>query len=309
MAVDTFNFNGRTLRVTCDQRGVLTIAFDLPGRTYNVLTAEVFAELDRLLDTLHAEAAPGGRVRLVAFRGGKASGFLAGADLRELASLPDAAAAEELSRLGQAVLDRIERLRVPTVAVIHGPCLGGGLELALACRHRLALDDQRTQLGAPEVALGLLPAWGGTQRLPRRIGLRAGLAMILEAEKISAPRALAWGLVDRCWPAAMFGDGVARYVAQRLAGPPLRRRSHRKGLRTGRGRRARQAVLHAAGRWLPASSNLATAQAAALQAVEEGLLHGRDAGVRAEQRHFGQLLFTPHCQQRLSRFLDRGRRP
>ena len=91
-------------------------------------------------------------------------------------------------------------LPCPTVAVIHGPCLGGGLEFALACRHRIARDDAQTKLGLPEVQLGLIPGWGGTQRLPRLVGLRQALRMILEGATLSAKKAAAAGLVDLAAP-------------------------------------------------------------------------------------------------------------
>ena len=124
---------------------------------------------------------------------------------------------------------------MPTVAVIHGPCLGGGLEFALACRYRLARDDASTRLGVPEIKLGLLPAWGGTQRLPELVGLKAALPMLLAGRKISARHAVKIGLVDRIWPPERFLAGVEQFVADRLA-----RRTFR---------RSRRSVLARMGEW------------------------------------------------------------
>ena len=134
--------------------------------------------------------------RLLIVRSGKAGTFLAGADVSEFASIQSAAEATALSEAGQRLFDKLARLRLPTVAMISGACLGGGLELALACDYRVAVDQPRTQLGLPEIELGLLPAWGGTQRLPLVVGLERALQMILGGRRLSAPEALAWGLVD-----------------------------------------------------------------------------------------------------------------
>src|SRR5205823_10670209 len=104
--------------------------------------------------------------------------------------------ATDLSELGQKLFDKLEGLRAPSVAVIHGPCLGGGLELALACDYRVAIDQPGTQLGLPEIELGLLPGWGGTQRLPTVVGLERALKMILGSHRLGAQEAGRWGLAD-----------------------------------------------------------------------------------------------------------------
>ena len=129
---------------------------------------------------------------------------MAGADIKELYSHADEDTVVPFVALGQRVFDRIEALPIPTVAVIHGPCLGGGLEFALACRYRVACDEGRTRLGTPEVKLGLMPAWGGIQRLPERIGLEAALPMLWTARAVSARKALELGLTDAIWPRDRF---------------------------------------------------------------------------------------------------------
>ncbi len=209
----------KNFRVTQDSRGVLTVAIDVPGRTHNVFTEEVLAELQSLLDKLEHDPT----IRLVLFRSGKESGFLAGGDLRMLSAMQSRDTAGQIVIIGQKLLDRLERLPTPTVAAIHGPCLGGGLEFALACRYRLARDDASTRLGVPEIKLGLLPAWGGTQRLPELVGLTAALPMLLAGAKVSARHAAQIGLVDGVWPAERFADGVEQFVADRLARRPFRR--------------------------------------------------------------------------------------
>ena len=196
--------------VTRDTRGVATVLMDVPGRTYNVFTEEVFAELGRLVADLQRDVT----IRLVLFQSGKESGFHVGADLRTIAAIQSPEAADEFIRIGQKVLDQIERLPMPTVAVIHGPCLGGGLEFALACRYRLVQDDASARLGLPEVKLGLLPGWGGTNRLPALVGPSAALRMLLAARKLSASQAAEIGLVDGLWPPERFADGVEQFVVR-----------------------------------------------------------------------------------------------
>src|SRR5262249_23661739 len=150
------------------------------------------ADLDAAFEVLEKEAA----LPLLIVRTGKSSGFLAGADLAEFAAIRSSAEAEALSARGQAVFARLAKLPAPSIAVIHGPCLGGGLELALACDCRLVFDKGSTQLGLPEVELGLLPGWGGTQRLPRVVGLQTALKMILSGKRLNARESLQLGLAD-----------------------------------------------------------------------------------------------------------------
>src|SRR3954464_15170822 len=149
-----------------------TLWFDCPGRTYNVLDPAAFEDLDDCLAELEAEAAPRGLL----IRSEKASGFCAGADLRTIRACASPSELEAYLNRGLAVLDRLTRLEVPPAAVVHGVCLGGGLELALACRFRVALASNiPLQLGCPEVQLGLIPAWGAIARLPRLLAPRDAL--------------------------------------------------------------------------------------------------------------------------------------
>src|SRR5205085_2998416 len=120
----------------------------------------VLGELNQALDRVEQDQG----LRLLLIRSGKKGNFLAGADVREFADIRTPEQAAALSELGQRIFDKLAGLRVPSVAIIAGACLGGGLELALACDYRVVVDDPKTQLGFPEIELGLLPAWGGTQR-------------------------------------------------------------------------------------------------------------------------------------------------
>src|SRR5579885_2059255 len=184
-------FRSATLVVERDPEGALALILDVPDRSVNVVNCQVMADLDAALDSVAASKAP-----ILVVRSGKKSGFIAGADLQELVRIPDAASAEAFSARGQQLFAKLAAVPMPTIAAISGVCLGGGLELALACDYRLVFDKPSTQLGLPEVELGLLPAWGGTQRLPRLVGLERALRMILDRKRLNAAEAYRWGLAD-----------------------------------------------------------------------------------------------------------------
>ncbi|MBY0227745.1 MAG: enoyl-CoA hydratase/isomerase family protein, partial [Gemmataceae bacterium] len=185
-------FTSSTINVGSEPDGSYELRLDVPGRSLNVIDRQVLADLGAALAVL--EKLP--RLPVLVVRSGKKSGFVAGADLAEFAALPGEAEARAISAEGQALFGRLANLKGPSVAVVHGPCLGGGLELALACDYRLVMDRPDTQLGLPEVELGLLPGWGGTVRLPRVVGLERALQVILSGKRLGAAEALAWGLAD-----------------------------------------------------------------------------------------------------------------
>ncbi|MEX2049329.1 MAG: enoyl-CoA hydratase-related protein, partial [Gemmatimonadota bacterium] len=195
-----------------DEGGIGWITFDDPERALNVLGEGVMRAFGEALDEARA-AAREGRIHALVVRSGKRDSFIAGADIDAIASLEDPVEAEAKIRLGQAVFADLAALPVPTVAAIHGVCVGGGLELALACRHRVASDSKRTSFQFPEVMLGLLPAWGGTTRLPRLVGLQASLDMLLTGRKVDTRRAKRMGIVDQVLPAALFQAKVREFVA------------------------------------------------------------------------------------------------
>src|SRR5262245_10639087 len=182
-------FQSDTVTIDRDTDGSCVLKIDVPDKSVNVLSRAVLADLDHALDFLAREP----RVPVLVIRSGKKSGFLAGADIAEFRLIRNSQEAQALSELGQKLFGKLAALAAPSVAVIHGPALGGGLELALACDYRLVFDRPNTQLGLPEVELGLLPGWGGTQRLPRIIGLERALQVILGGRRLSAREAHRWG--------------------------------------------------------------------------------------------------------------------
>jgi len=175
-----------------DADGIAWLALDKPGTSTNVLSSGVLVELGVLIDTLGANLP-----RAVVVSSAKRNGFIAGADIREFTAFKSSDDAFTLIRAGQAVFDRLEALPCPTIAAMHGFALGGGLELALACRYRIAVNDASLSLGLPEVQLGIHPGFGGTVRAVRLLGVRAAMALMLTGKPVRAEKALRLGLVDR----------------------------------------------------------------------------------------------------------------
>src|SRR5512145_826005 len=171
---------------------IARVEIDLPGEKVNKLTSAWMTEFEALLDRL----ATADGVRAVVLASGKPDTYIAGADLDEIESLASLEDAREKSRFGQRVFAKIENLGKPVVAAIHGACLGGGGELVLACHSRIASDDPATRIGWPEVKLGIIPGFGGTQRLPRIVGLQAALDLILTGRLLDARRARDLRLFD-----------------------------------------------------------------------------------------------------------------
>ncbi len=194
---------------------IAILTLDVAEQSANVLSHAVLTELDAALEALAPQPLKG-----LMIRSAKTSGFIAGADVREFQALTDPARAAELARTGQQVLNRLAALPYPTVAVIHGFCLGGGLELALACRYRVARDDPATRLGLPEVRLGIHPGFAGSVRLPPLIGHLPALDMMLTGRAVAAKAAKRMGLVDEVVPERHLEAAALALLKQ----PPAPRR-------------------------------------------------------------------------------------
>jgi 3-hydroxyacyl-CoA dehydrogenase / enoyl-CoA hydratase / 3-hydroxybutyryl-CoA epimerase len=203
-------------KVERDDEQVVWATLDKPATSTNVLSRDVLQELGVLLEPL--EQSP---PRALVIRSGKPGGFIAGADIKEFTGLQNAEQGFELTRAGQLVLDRLAALPCVSVAAIHGFALGGGLELALACRYRVAVDDERLALGLPEVQLGIHPGFGGTVRSVRLLGVRPAMDLMLTGRSVRAQRALRSGLVDRLVPASEL-DGAVRDL---IRNPPAPRKA------------------------------------------------------------------------------------
>jgi len=209
------------LTLSIDGDGVAWLVFDVPGSRVNILSTPVMAQLDAALAEVE-EGVATGRIKALVVRSGKPATFIAGADIEEIRAITDVAEAERGSREGQRIFRRIERLAIPSIAAIDGACMGGGTELALACTYRLASDRPETRIGLPEVRLGIIPGFGGTVRLPRLVGLRAAIELIVTGRAIPAKQAERIGLVDEAVPAPLLEDRARRFAWERIDRGPLR---------------------------------------------------------------------------------------
>src|SRR5665811_1293329 len=172
--------------------GIATIRINQADRPVNLLSPDLIQEMEELIRQLEVSR----DIRAAVIISGKPGVWIAGADIEEFTKIESAADGEAMSRSGHELLGRLERLRIPVIAAIDGVALGGGLEMALACTYRIATDSPKTKLGLPEVQLGIVPGAGGTQRLPRLVGLRSALDLMLTGKQLDARRAKKIGLVD-----------------------------------------------------------------------------------------------------------------
>jgi len=301
--------DGSAESLTIEQRadGVAIVFFDLPGEAVNTLHAQFAAEFTRVFDRLEGDA----NVKAVVLISGKPDSFIAGADIKLLRAVERAEQASELARTGQAALSRLVDFRVPVIAAIHGACLGGGLEVALACSARVATTDPKTKLGLPEVQLGVLPALGGTQRLPRLIGVEGALDLLLTGKQIDGKRALRLGLIDELVPPAILLEVALRLALSRAAAQPARTPFFRRWLKKGElkelalvdnplGRKllfdqARKRTLAKTHGNYPAPERI-------LEVVKLGLAQGLKAGLEAEARAFGELVVSEEARALMSVF-------
>ncbi|MEG3767959.1 fatty acid oxidation complex subunit alpha FadJ [Alteromonas sp. 14N.309.X.WAT.G.H12] len=285
--------NTSAFTLTKQENGVAILTMDVPGESMNTLKAEFADEITAVLDDIENDSS----IKGVVLCSGKSTSFVAGADISMLAACQSNSDAQALAKQGQDVFNRIEKMRATFVAAIHGPALGGGLELALACHYRVCTDSPKTQLGLPEVQLGILPGSGGTQRLPRLIGVQQGMKMILTGAPARAKQAKKYGIVDD-----MVAHSILLEVAQEYAlkGKP-QRQAPQKGMvnklleqnKYGRNllfKKAREQTFAKTKGNYPAPTLI-------LDVIETGMNKGMEAGLQAEAEAFGQLVMSPESFQ------------
>jgi len=192
MSKTKLNKQWKNWHLETDEDEIVWLHFDKADSGTNVFSSDVFEEFFVILDQL-AEMNPKGLIIL----SDKENGFIAGADIEEFTQLESKEEALELIRVGQSAFDKLEALPFPSLSLINGFCLGGGMEMSLACDYRIALDDPRTRLGLPEVLLGIHPGWGGTMRMPRLIGAPAAMDLMLSGRTVNARAAKKMGIVDK----------------------------------------------------------------------------------------------------------------
>ena len=305
-------------RFRIDADGVGRITFDDPGRGHNILTEPVVRVLEGIVAQADG-AARDGTLRALLVESAKPGSFIAGADVTAIAAVAesgDPGVAIEAVRAGQALFGRVAPLPVPTVAAIHGISLGGGTELALACDYRVCDDDDRTRIGLPEVQLGILPAWGGATRLPRLVGLRAALGLMLTGKPARVSKARRIGLVDRVFPRQQFRERSLEFARSLAAGDGTdgaarsgRRATRKKrrrgvagwlldGTAPGRAivlRTARKQVVKRTGGHYPAPFRI-------LEVVRKGFGRSIAESLELEAKAAGQLVASPECRNLLFLF-------
>jgi len=285
-----------------DKDGIAIVTLDLPNEKVNKLTVQVMGELNTLLDTLAARK----EIKALVFRSNKAGSFIVGADIAEIQGIQERDAGERIARKGQEIFSKLESLPFPTVAAVHGPCMGGGMELALACAYRVISNDPKTAFALPEVKLGILPGFGGTQRLPRLLGLTNALDLILSGKSVYASKAKKIGLADVVtYPETLLT--IAVETAKKAVGKP-----RPNGIRAKRpfpvkvleGNPLTRPFVY----WMAKKTVLSEtrgnypAPLAALDAVRYGLSHGLTAGYQNEARLLGELACTEISKNLISLF-------
>ncbi|TMW63874.1 hypothetical protein Poli38472_014784 [Pythium oligandrum] len=293
-------FSGEYLSIESGANGVAIVRLDDKTAKVNTLSAKMTDEFVAMLDTVEKDS----NIKSVVLISAKPGCFIAGADIAQLRAAQSEAEIKHLSSHGQKFLNRIASSKKPFVAAIDGSCLGGGLEVALACHYRIASQSKKTKLGLPEVQLGLLPGAGGTQRLPKTVGLQASLDMMLTGKNIQPDRAKKMGLVDQVAdPFALEGAAIA--AAEQLASGSLKPKKKSKSLvnRILEDTPLRSIVLNKAGEMVEKKTGgHYPAPKLILEAVQAGLDGGLTKGLEVESSNFAKLGMTNEAKALMSIF-------
>lgn len=288
---------GAGLSLDVDADGIAVLEFDQPGSQHNRFTPELIERFVLLVAEVR-DLAEQGRLRCLIVASGKRGSFIAGLDVGVIGGVRSAAAGAAGARQGQLAFQALAELPLTTVAAINGTCLGGGAELALACHYRIAADDPTVEIGFPEVNLGIIPGFGGTQRLPRLLSLERALPMILTGRSANAKRARRIGLIDEVVPMPLLRATAIQWALEhphtrpRRVAPedkPLVRRVRRwvvEGNPVGRALVFRQAAASVARR----AKGHYPAPTAAVAAVRRGLRGSLEQGLKLEAEAIGELV-------------------
>ncbi|EOA9037423.1 fatty acid oxidation complex subunit alpha FadJ [Vibrio harveyi] len=270
-----------------DEQNIAWLAIDVPNEKMNTLQAAFADEMREIFAQLKDTSGVKGMI----IHSLKPDNFVAGADVRMLEACTTASEAEALAKQGQELFQQLSDLPYPVVAAIHGPCLGGGLELALACDYRVCTDSDKTRLGLPEVQLGLLPGSGGTQRLPRLIGLLPSLDLILTGKQLRAKKAKKLGVVDACVPETILLD-VAKQLIEKGKNKGKKKQSTKEKLMSGSGLGRKFVFEQAAKKTNEKTRGNYPATVAILEVIQHGLEKGFAQGQELEAKRFGELVMS-----------------
>ncbi|NOX90759.1 MAG: hypothetical protein GXO77_17295 [Calditrichaeota bacterium] len=290
------------LNITPERMGLLY--FDMPDEKVNLFNAEVLSELNNILDQIKNQD-----LSCLLIFSRKEGIFIAGADVREFLKIDTYELGMRASRGGQEVFHKLSLLPFPTIAVINGACMGGGTEMSLACTYRLATDHPRTRIALPEVRLGILPGWGGTQRLPKVTGLRNALDIILTGKNVNAARALKYGLIDKIVTAEWMEEQAVAFARSVVSGKiklKIKKKSGNKlarflleGTPAGRSllfKKARQKVVQTTGGHYPAPLK-------AVEVIQKTYAMPVEKGLLIEAQALAELILTPESRNLVSLFV------
>ncbi|KIF50363.1 fatty acid oxidation complex subunit alpha FadJ [Vibrio owensii] len=270
-----------------DEQNIAWLAIDVPNEKMNTLQAAFADEMKEIFAQLKGTSGVKGMI----IHSLKPDNFVAGADVRMLEACTTASEAEALAKQGQELFQQLSDLPYPVIAAIHGPCLGGGLELALACDYRVCTDSDKTRLGLPEVQLGLLPGSGGTQRLPRLIGLLPSLDLILTGKQLRAKKAKKLGVVDACVPETILLD-VAEQLIEKGKNKGNKKQSTKEKFMSGSGLGRKFVFEQAAKKTNEKTRGNYPATVAILEVIQHGLEKGFAQGQELEAKRFGELVMS-----------------
>ena len=280
--------NNNTFSLVRQENGIAHLIMDVKGDTMNTLKAEFSDEIAEVLKEIREDKAIKGLVLV----SGKADSFVAGADVNMLAKCTSAAEATALSRQGQIIFDQLENLSIPVVAAVHGACLGGGLELAMACHAIVCSDSPKTALGLPEVQLGLLPGGGGTQRLPKRVGIQKSLDMMLTGKQLRAKQALKAGLVSDVVPNSVLIVTAEKLALSGKVKPKARKLSLMDKMLEGNGVGRSILFSQATKTVLSKTKGNYPAPLKIIDCIRAGVEQAPSKGYQVEADHFGQLVMS-----------------
>ncbi|CAH1546583.1 3-hydroxyacyl-CoA dehydrogenase FadJ [Vibrio jasicida] len=270
-----------------DEQNIAWLAIDVPNEKMNTLQAAFADEMKEIF----AQLKDTNGIKGMIIHSLKPDNFVAGADVRMLEACTTASEAEALAKQGQDLFQQLSELPYPVVAAIHGPCLGGGLELALACDYRVCTDSDKTRLGLPEVQLGLLPGSGGTQRLPRLIGLLPSLDLILTGKQLRVKKAKKLGVVDACVPETVLLD-VAKMHVEKGKKKGKQKQSTKEKLMSGSGLGRKFVFEQAAKKTNEKTRGNYPATVAILEVIQHGLEKGFAQGQELEAKRFSELVMS-----------------
>lgn len=303
---ETITENG-AFELTRRDNGVAFLTFELKDKKVNILSTSVMTELNDWLDRLKDDT----EIKALVFLSGKEDNFIAGADVSEIKDITDPKDGVEKARQGQLIFQKIQDLPFPVVAAIQGACVGGGLELALACHFRIAKIHPKTKLGLPEVKLGILPGFGGTQRLPRLIGIQRALKLILPGKLVDAKHAGKLGLVDKVLPVDYpfsFMKAAAEEFALQMTGD-FKRKAYEKKRNAKRlhaiflesNSLGRKFIFdQARKRTKKTTKGHYPAPLKALESVQKGIEMSVREGLELEAKLLGELITTDVCKNLIS---------